>query len=547
MRQLAPVLLLLCSMLVSTAGTQASPPVEHVQNHTVSGRVVNEITGSPVSEANVTLTDTLGGPLRDESKTDSEGNFLFADLPDGKYELRAAHPGYLSSAYLEHEGFFCGVVVAQDAISTGLTVTLPPEATIAGVISDEAGDPVPQAVVTLYRQSNQAGKNNISRVNGSVTDDIGHFEIPRLTPANYFLSVRGRPWYASSAQYGRQNVVESRHRPLDVAFATTFYPDTTDSDAAAPLAVKAGDHLAVNVTMHAVPAIHIRTQVPASQDGRLTSAPSLESRVFGEMERVEQSTVTLPVQSNGMVTIETTGVAPGQYEVEWRDNATGAVESSEVNANTDLNDMDKSSAQRLANVDVSVAMEDGSHLPQLLGVVLWPEHGGTPGAPPVDASGVGHISGVTPGTYEVRAGSPSFDPAVKSVTARGASVEGSVLKVGSKDVMLAVILQRSDRTLNGFAMNDGKPAPGVMIVLIPKDPVKHPDVFRRDETDSDGSYSLKQVMPGEYTLVAIADGWSLEWARPEVMQHYAAQGIAVFVGPGEKNIHLKTTIEVQPR
>jgi hypothetical protein len=52
---------------------------------------------------------------------------------------------------------------------------------------------------------------------------------------------------------------------------------------------------------------------------------------------------------------------------------------------------------------------------------------------------------------------------------------------------------------------------------------------RRDQSDSDGSFSLRDVAPGQYTVVAIQDGWKLDWARPGALAGYLAHGVAVKV------------------
>jgi hypothetical protein len=58
------------------------------------------------------------------------------------------------------------------------------------------------------------------------------------------------------------------------------------------------------------------------------------------------------------------------------------------------------------------------------------------------------------------------------------------------------------------------------------------ELLRRDQSDLDGSFSLINVIPGEYVLVAIDDGWELNWVQARVMAHYLEQGRKVTVGRG---------------
>ena len=87
-----------------------------------------------------------------------------------------------------------------------------------------------------------------------------------------------------------------------------------------------------------------------------------------------------------------------------------------------------------------------------------------------------------------------------------------------------------------------------MVVLVPKHPETNLDLFRRDQSDLDGSFSLQRVIPGTYTIVAIADGWDLDWSRPAVISRYATQGQTVVVPENSGlPITLPQPIEVQAK
>jgi hypothetical protein len=92
-----------------------------------------------------------------------------------------------------------------------------------------------------------------------------------------------------------------------------------------------------------------------------------------------------------------------------------------------------------------------------------------------------------------------------------------------------------------------------MVVLVPaarttSDLDALDGLFRRDQSDSDGSFSLRDVVPGQYILVAIEDGWTLDWAEPQVIARYLPAGIAVTVSdkPG-KLVTLSDPVPVQIR
>jgi hypothetical protein len=48
------------------------------------------------------------------------------------------------------------------------------------------------------------------------------------------------------------------------------------------------------------------------------------------------------------------------------------------------------------------------------------------------------------------------------------------------------------------------------------------------------------VLPGKYTLLAIENGWDLEWANPTVLQRYMSKGETVQVeSKGKYNVAVK--------
>jgi hypothetical protein len=100
---------------------------------------------------------------------------------------------------------------------------------------------------------------------------------------------------------------------------------------------------------------------------------------------------------------------------------------------------------------------------------------------------------------------------------------------------MVVTVNQAGTRITGFARREdhgasaGKGVSGVMVVLVPKEMAAMEGMARRDQSDSDGSFSLRNVVPGAYTLVAIEDGWTLDWAQPEVMARYLPGGLAVTV------------------
>jgi len=122
-------------------------------------------------------------------------------------------------------------------------------------------------------------------------------------------------------------------------------------------------------------------------------------------------------------------------------------------------------------------------------------------------------------------------------------VTGRTIEIkGPGPVQLTILTASGLGKVEGTVMRDDKPVAGAMVVLVPEDPVNNRPLFRRLQTDSDGSFTAARVLPGKYTVVAIEDGWTLEWANPAVMSPYIPKGEALDVKPLGKQ---KLTVKLQ--
>jgi hypothetical protein len=55
------------------------------------------------------------------------------------------------------------------------------------------------------------------------------------------------------------------------------------------------------------------------------------------------------------------------------------------------------------------------------------------------------------------------------------------------------------------------------------------------------------VIPGIYTVIAIENGWDLDWSKSAVISHYAAHGQELVVGGSQSAIQLPHPVEIQPK
>jgi len=179
--------------------------------------------------------------------------------------------------------------------------------------------------------------------------------------------------------------------------------------------------------------------------------------------------------------------------------------------------------------------------------MLDPQEGENPVSGPLESDGTFHFRSVRPGTYEFVVGAGDYPMTVTHISATGATASGRLIKIGSEPVTLVATIAETTAILHGFARHGGKSAPGVFLLLVPANPNAGREAWRTNQSDSDGSFDFAQVMPGQYTLLAIQDGWGLDWAHPESIARYLPGGLKVTVPAHAGDIQLKDPVEVQQK
>jgi hypothetical protein len=138
------------------------------------------------------------------------------------------------------------------------------------------------------------------------------------------------------------------------------------------------------------------------------------------------------------------------------------------------------------------------------------------------------------GKYEIGlAQAPGYY--IAGISATGAKSAGRTVELpASGTVALTISIGAGAATLNGKVEHDGKPFAGAMVLLLPQDIQYSPGLTRRDQSDSDGTFTLPDIVPGRYTLVAIDGGEDLEYSNPIAIQPYLAPGQTLNIAPGGK-------------
>ena len=540
------------------AAAPAAAPDSEQKSFRISGVVVDAMNGQPIVHAQVSISAQGVRDSGQSAVTGEDGRFVFENLAPGQYPLHASRKGYLQRFYKQHDQFSTAIVVGPDLITENLRFEMQPDASISGQVMDEMSEPVRNAQVMLFRRGVALGRRSNWQENTVQTDDLGHFRFGHLEPATYFIGVSASPWYAQRVAHLREKRTDSSGQTtirdvangepeLDVVYPITFFPNAPDISGAAPITVHSGDAETADLRLQPVPSLHVivRTATAAS-----SGEPAENQNVWAQVMQVVADGVQMGVQANNAQiapgVLEISGLPPGRFNLRVNSNKNGetVARSEDVQLGGD-SEVTLSEANTSGTVSGIAKLESGAAQVPAPMIQLRARATGERFMARAEQNGEFSLKDQTVprGTYDVLVVQPAA-MAVKSMSASGAKVSGRSLEIaGGQDVRLSIVLSEGTGRISGFALKDGKPLDGVMIVLVPEIPEHNLVLFRRDQSDSDGSFALSGVHPGEYTVVAIEEGWELEWLTPGVLEKYLAGGEVVRVTPNAK---IEVKVKVQP-
>jgi Carboxypeptidase regulatory-like domain len=528
-----------------------------------------------------------GGSQQSATDTDERGHFVLTLASGGNWALRASARGYRSQALDEHQGFTTEVVLTERAPTFDVLFRLAPDSAITGVILDEGSEPVRQSQISVFSVPRpEAGgvQPPAMRTGAAMTDDRGRYEASGLAPGDYRISVQARPWYAAGAMQGRPQGqdVPQLDPSLDVVYPLTWFPGAVDEHSAGIVTLHDGETREADIQLVPIPSVHLQV---AGQPPVVVRAEAGGVRVnqgvrFPQVEPVSGrgnfGPISASMGSNG--TIEFSGLAPGLYRVRTPDEngqpGSGSVTMLEVTANSSRYLDLASAALPTATVTLKIEGSQGAEsLPIVFTDVNDRENvfrsnagGGFQGG------GMGGVMGGTPpqvqrlqgapgpqvlqqqgGQRPQRGGSGSdgprrerpprtieLPPGRYSVSQEGSSnfsltglalgtneIVGRIVTIPSGQSTLTIRFAAGRASLSGVATLRDKPLVGGLAMLVPitvDQPGSITEV-RRDQTNTDGSFDISAIIPGQYILIAIDHGWNINWSDPSTLNHYLSNGV----------------------
>jgi len=508
----------------------------------VSGTLVNSASGEVVHNAFVQLVASRQADQPRRSEVGTDGVFSFHNVAAGKYRLNAQAPGFLFQSFDEHEGFSTAIVVGSDKISAGIVFRMRPMSAITGHVLDEHNEPVRDAQVWIFQKRNDLGHSVIEHHGVSQTDDLGEYHFGHLEPGTYYVVLAAQPWYRRYLQggyrrAGRFQTVTEVDPALDVAYPLTYYPGTTDAEEAGAIVLRAGDRISADFNLTPVQSLHLTIHETSGEGNQPPAQPNFRQIAFGQPLGFQQANV---VFEQGEV--EISGIAPGNYDLSLYHFAPKGSNNSDRQSLylQQSGEVDLSALAGLEPVHGVVKFDDSP--PQNAFLQFRDLSSGNLMGTRLNERGEFSLQPESSGRYvAVLVNAPGY--AIRSISATGARVSGRTIEItGAEPVELSLVVSKGVGTINGIVMDAGKPIAGVMVVLVPEQISDNASLFRRDQSDSDGTFTLADVVPGRYTAIAIRNGWDLEWGSADVLRPYLAHGTPVQIS-GRQQLDIKVAVQ----
>ena len=546
----------------ATQVSSTSAPAQGSGNFIVAGTVTNATSGAPIPQAEVTLAPQFRGPETQTITTNASGNFAFAGVAGGRYTLSARRRGFTQQSYLQHGPYFSAVLVGPEFDTSNLSLQLPQTSVITGHIYDQFAEPVRHAQVVVVMREEAAPSGYSPRGNAQ-TDDEGRYRVAHLQPGTYFVAVATQPWYARhplTIQPAPQLLPAARRTQgtvgfstrtqavlvppdplLDVVYERTFFGGATDISGAQAISLAAGDTQSADITLTPVPARHVRLNLGEESNQYPNISPRNEFGAFPIGPQIQ----AIPV---GQGVWELVGVPPGPMSATLR-----------------IFDSQNPAQQRVENLELGLEGEASVSPPPSM-VTVRGRLTGEAGFEPANSSIL--LSSVTregqsnaqvgadgafefrekfaPGSYILVVNGGNIVHYLTSLTATGARVSGRHVEIGSQDVNMALTVSGSFAQYSGFVSREGKHTAGMLVVLLPSDAATRDiSMIRCDQSDADGSFAIRNVLPGKYSLFALENAWDKPWNRADFLAQFAAKGEAIRAIPGDKKTIDLTAVDAK--
>ena len=188
----------MAAVIGACAFAQDAATAKPAQRATIEGIVTKDPDSQPVKKAIIELiaeNQAEGGDYT--ASTAADGSFRIENILPGRYHLFAERTGFLDSGRhrAQPEGRILTLTAGQEV--KDLHLRLQAAAVVRGRVTDEDGDPMANAEVSIMRQTFLSGHSHWEQTGAERTNDLGEYRIANSSPGNVYVSVNPPPDFKS--------------------------------------------------------------------------------------------------------------------------------------------------------------------------------------------------------------------------------------------------------------------------------------------------------------------------------------------------------------
>lgn len=532
------------------APVESSSARPNAATYSVSGLVLNSVTGEPVRRALV----QVAGPALDTTTplallTDSEGRFNFPDLPESDITLAARKPGFFNDQELHPENFQ-PAIVHIGTNTPSMVLKLLPECTIWGHVVTTTGEPLEDTPVRVFFERVVDGRKHWELRNQTTADEDGQFRVAGLNPGRYLLVAGPNLSLAAPSIPGVHTVREEGFGPL-------LFPGVSELDSATLISAAPGQQTQADFSVKPEPVFKIA--------GTISGAAGMN----GNLQFRTRSGESLNWSGNfdpqsGKFDSR---VAAGSYILSFRaPDATGLVTAADVPVNVSSNvtgiTLVPSSAPLLP---VHIEQRSSTSLGQDSSISNTVQLGEQPRIPdqvtfigpqlpcpqvrllpteahleeePLQAGLVDNrpstfaVRNLVAGRYsvEILCNPPWY---VQSASSGNTDVlrEDLVITAGRRPDALEVVVRDDGTMLRGSLRADSEPVRGNVLLIPEQASLTQIKLTMAAPT---GEFGFIGIAPGDYKLLGFDSVDGLEFRNPDVLAPYLSHAVRITVQPHEQ-------------
>ena len=446
----------------------------------ISGTVTDSH-GAPIAGATVSAwaIECCGGG--GSATTAADGTYTIDDLDPASYEVFASANGYAAEYYDNTYDYSSGtpVGVSEGTTHEGIDFSLVDGASISGTVLAQDGTPLANAYVDASSMPCCVGGG------AAPTDAGGHYTVGNLPAGSYSLQV-----YANG-------------------YPTQYYDGVYDTSTATAVTVSVGE-ARTGIDFQLQPGGQITGTVTA--DGSPVAGAYVSAYPAGGCCGYGGGTTTA---SDGTYTIDT--LAPGSYVVsvsaqsfvpQYYDGATDYASATAVAVTSGGTTSGIDFALSAGGAIEGTVRDTGGGPLAGAYVSAYNTSSGGGGSATTDSDGHYHIQGLVDANYDVYASAVGYAGQYYNGVYSSAAATVVPAAAGATTTGIDFALPAAG-TISGHVTLSGTQPPYVYVYAVGNFGACCP--FGSSSINLDGSYSIPNLPPGDYTVYAIADGYDTQY------------------------------------